>query len=151
MIEINKDILTLNSGIIVHQVNCKGVMGAGLALAIKKKYPVVYEVYKNRCNAGYRLLGSADIVLANHNDDNTTESLSVVNLYAQDDYGRDKRHTNYKAFELSLMSMKATLRGYDGNDIYFPYGIGCGLGGGSWEIILSLIEKHFPNAIICRK
>jgi len=43
---INRDLLTIESGIIAHQVNCQGKMGAGLALKIRKKYPQVYEYYK---------------------------------------------------------------------------------------------------------
>lgn len=32
------DILSIHRGIIVHQVNCQRVMGAGLALKIRRKY-----------------------------------------------------------------------------------------------------------------
>jgi len=41
------DILKVKSGFIVHQVNCQKVMGGGLALAIRKKWPIVYERYKD--------------------------------------------------------------------------------------------------------
>ncbi len=47
------DILTPNNTdrvvIVCHQVNCKGVMGAGLALQIKNKFPMVYKNYKDKC------------------------------------------------------------------------------------------------------
>ena len=34
---VDGDILDIEKGIIVHQVNCQGVMGAGLAKQIKSK------------------------------------------------------------------------------------------------------------------
>jgi len=33
----------------VHQVNCKGVMGGGIAKQIKERYPLVYKTYLNLC------------------------------------------------------------------------------------------------------
>lgn len=44
------DILTSTADVICHQVNCKGVMGAGLAKQIKQKYPAVFKLYKKRCD-----------------------------------------------------------------------------------------------------
>lgn len=35
-------------------------------------------------------------------------------------------------------------------NVYFPYGIGCGLAGESWSAVSSLTEKYFPNAIIVK-
>ena len=37
------NILSNNSGIIVHGVNCQKVMGSGIALQIKNQYPIVYS------------------------------------------------------------------------------------------------------------
>ena len=36
---------------IVNTINCKGVMGAGIALRCKQLYPEVFTDYKERCNA----------------------------------------------------------------------------------------------------
>ena len=35
---IEKNILTIEKGIVCQQVNCQGVMGAGLAKSIKEKF-----------------------------------------------------------------------------------------------------------------
>lgn len=43
---INGDITEVTNGYIIHQVNDKGVMGAGVALAIRNKFPAHYEDYK---------------------------------------------------------------------------------------------------------
>lgn len=42
---IEGDILTVTHGIIAHQCNCRGVMGAGLALQVRNKYSKVYSEY----------------------------------------------------------------------------------------------------------
>ncbi|WP_370956757.1 hypothetical protein AB3239_10910 [Bacillus subtilis] len=48
MIKIVKgNILDASEDIIVQQVNCKGVMGAGLAKAILNKYPNVKKEYQS--------------------------------------------------------------------------------------------------------
>jgi O-acetyl-ADP-ribose deacetylase (regulator of RNase III) len=45
MILVNGDLLTTPINIIAHQVNCMGVMGAGLALQIKNKFEWAYQDY----------------------------------------------------------------------------------------------------------
>ena len=142
---IIKDILTVEQGIIVHQVNCRGVMGAGLALYIKQKYPQVYNNYKKAC-AMYKpeeLLGKVQMV-------KITNNLVVCNLFAQLSYGRDKRYTDYNAFESCLK--KLAFKTDADTPIYFPYKIGCGLAGGDWETVYGLIDMylHNHNVIICK-
>lgn len=52
MIKIVKgDILQASEDIIGHQVNCQGVMGAGLAKQIRNKYPHVYDEYRKLCSS----------------------------------------------------------------------------------------------------
>ena len=47
---IQGDILRSDADIIVQQVNCQGVMGAGLAKQIASQYPEVLSPYKKMCN-----------------------------------------------------------------------------------------------------
>lgn len=42
---IKGNILDVEEGIIIHQVNCFDVMGAGLAKSLYTKYPVIKETY----------------------------------------------------------------------------------------------------------
>ena len=46
MSEIDGDILDVTKGVICHQVNTRGIAGAGLALQIRKKYPEWYKWYQ---------------------------------------------------------------------------------------------------------
>ncbi len=51
------DIFDSNTQVIVNTVNCKGVMGKGLALAFKQKYPEMFPVYQQECKTGRLRIG----------------------------------------------------------------------------------------------
>ncbi|GAC1391751.1 MAG: hypothetical protein NVSMB38_13120 [Ktedonobacteraceae bacterium] len=51
------DIFESDTQVIVNTVNCKGVMGKGLALAFKQKYPDMFDVYKQDCKTGRLHIG----------------------------------------------------------------------------------------------
>lgn len=142
------NILQVTEGIIVHQVNCQGVMGCGLALALRNKWPIVYIEYKemvHNAKTKSSLLGKTQLVKIRNN-------LYVANMFAQCRYGRDKRYTDYEAFMFCLVNLILKRTYYHLNlDIYFPYKIGCGNAGGNWNTIKTLIKNTIPKAIIVRK
>lgn len=113
-------------------------MGAGVAAQIKNRWPAVYKSYNERCigniiynNDTSELLGSIQICPINDHQ-------SVINMFAQDGYGKNGRYTSYDAFWLCLGEIrKCTM---PGDSIAFPFGIGCGLGGANWDVILKMIE-----------
>lgn len=147
MRQLKGNILNIKKGIICHQVNCKGVMGAGLALQIKKKWPEVYETYKDCHIGGITTLGRTIIKpIKGH-------PLYVANLCAQNAYGRKTKivHTNYKALEACLKSLAEwRVKNEPTMLVYIPYKMSCGLAGGSWTKVLSIIESHIPEAVIMR-
>ena len=125
-----------------HQVNCQGVMGAGIAAQIAKIYPKVkYEEQKYwslnyiRNHDTKSLLGQ---ILAVKTEDGRT----CVNMHAQDLYGREKIcYTDYEAFDRCLIKLKCLLlKEPDTLTVGFPYKIGCGLAGGDWEKIQPMLE-----------
>ena len=140
---IKGNLLDSDCDYICHQVNCHGVMGSGIEKQIKEKWPNVYAEYRNRyeyyVKAGisiYDLLGDTDLIFIG--DEN--KDRFVINMYSQGDYGYiDKRYTSYDAFSqcLELIDCHVPL----GSKIGFPKNIGCGLGGGNWNIIYALIEE----------
>lgn len=132
------DVVSERGGILVHQVNCQRVAGAGLALQIRQRWPEWYEFYRRCSNE----LGNVSVFLAE-------PAVIVASLYAQQGYGRNTVQTDYVAFDKCLRSLQYHLNilSYDGN-IYFPHGIGCGLAGGFWPSSRWLIERRFPDATI---
>ena len=127
------NIVTGDYPIFCHQVNCKGVMGAGLAKQIRSEYPIIYEEYKEYCKIKDNKLGTNFYT-------STLCGRICVNMFAQDGYGKDKRYTNYDAFKACLDDLAERLSyRFPNMPVAFPYGIGCGLAGGDWYIILGML------------
>ena len=143
---ITRDILTIEKGVIVHQVNCQGVMGAGLAKKIANKWPAVKREYESWCvQPGEDLLGTVSHT-------KVAESLFVVNVFGQLRYGKNQCFTNYVSLGRALRRVSGFARFFEvvSNNIYLPHGIGCGLAGGDWHVVSALIEQELPDAVICR-
>jgi len=51
------DIFDSKAQVIVNTVNCKGVMGKGLALCFKERYPDMFRVYQEECRTGRLRIG----------------------------------------------------------------------------------------------
>ena len=45
------------AGSLVNTVNCIGIMGKGVALEFKKRFPAMFEDYARRCGLGQVRLG----------------------------------------------------------------------------------------------
>lgn len=140
---IKKDITTETDGIILNGVNCKGVMGSGLAKAIRNKWPIVYSKYKE-LSFSDRLLGYVQFV-------KITDNLLVANCFTQDKYGSDGAvYANIDAIKLCIQSV---FEYADSKNLTIKAPkIGCGLGGLSWDddvlpVFLDL-EKTYPNVIV---
>ena len=147
---IDQDITAVANGIICHQVNCKGVMGAGLAKQIRSNFPMAYSEYMRAYREGRLKLGNVVFVLVN-----TSPMLIVAHLCGQDRYGRDRMYTDYAALKQCLTIVYQTVqpqRSLYGTDIpiYVPYNMGCALAGGDWSIVSNLIEVAIPDAIVAR-
>lgn len=143
MKELEGDILLVERGIICHQVNCLGIMGGGIALEIRNKYPELYSEYRKNCVDNTGLLGSVSVYTIN-------ENLKIANIFGQQNIGIGKGiRTDYDAVDKSLIELKKIINEDKTNlPIYFPKYMGCGLGGGNWSIYKEIIRLHFPDGII---
>jgi O-acetyl-ADP-ribose deacetylase (regulator of RNase III) len=140
---INGDILEIDEGIICHQVNCRGFFNKGLAQKIRQKYPVVYQNYIDYHNKFGWNLGDIQVI-------NISKTLSVCNIAGQLNYGKGLQ-TDYKALRFAMEGLsKIYLEDTRYNPCYIPYGMGCGLAGGDWEIVSKIIEEIIPNAVIIK-
>lgn len=135
---IHSDLLDIKYGAICHQVNQKGVMGAGLANQIWQRYPIVYEKYLEFLPTAK--LGDVLVVPID-------KCLSVVNLFAQTEIGLQKQQTDMSALRTCLLKLGNF---QSDKPIYLPYKLGCGLGDGDWNKV-RLIINRFNRAIICHK
>lgn len=142
---IEQDMLAIERGVLCHQVNCQGVMGSGIALAIKKKFPVAFKSYRAiyECFTRYKfpLLGYADVAPV-------TDSLYVANLFGQDEFGEGLQ-TNYYALTVALTKAYEMAKALS-LPFYIPFKMASDRAGGDWEEVLKIITIVCPDAIICR-
>lgn len=127
---------------IVHQVNCQGRMGSGVAKRIKDEYPIVYENYMKKCNESTPELCYMTIQLVPLYDEYTEGGWNpqCCNFFSQFNYGYDgKRYTSYDAFWNCLNLFKQVVP--KGATVAFPARIGCGLGGANWTVISQMINE----------
>ena len=47
---INCDVFKSGADFVLHQINCQGVMGSGVAKQVREKHPEVYSAYVTLCN-----------------------------------------------------------------------------------------------------
>lgn len=129
------NILNEPRGILVHSANAMGVMGTGLALQIRRKYPLVYKDYK-KLTTVLKANSVGKSVCTQINDD-----LIIITGIGQNGYGREPRvvYTNYEAIKkifefVNQIALTTNL------PVIFPL-IGCGLGHGDWKIVESIINE----------
>src|SRR5699024_6983937 len=133
------DILDAKESVIGHQVNCKGVMGAGLAKQLRNKEEKIYSNYRFWCETKPvdELLGSVQLVKVAHNK-------YVANIFAQYNYGRVGRYTNYTALKSGLTKLKEFSQS-NNLTVALPFGLGSGLAGGEWGVIYNIIDEVFDD------
>lgn len=134
------DILSVQSGLIVHGVNMQGKMGSGVAKAIRERYPQVYKDYMHAYESGNLHLGT--VVYTKINSD-----LIIASAVTQRFYGRvaNKRYVSYSAIDMAFEDIHNTA--YVKNlHVHFPQ-IGAGRGGGDWSIIESHIVPRLRHLL----
>lgn len=144
MIYVKGNLLESPVHIIAHQVNCLGIMGGGIALQIKNKWPRVFEDYKEfiedwkYCN-GELPLGHCLAVRLND------EQRTVINIFGQNGIGG--MATDYEAVRKAFIELKEYLISdkiyrYDSQiPVGIPYKMGCGLGGGDWDTYREMLQE----------
>lgn len=154
---VKGNLLDATEDVIMHQVNCQGVMNSGVAKQIREKWPEVFEEYRSFCRKygmrNFDPLGRVQIVEIN-SPNIASKKQFVANVFAQRFYGRNgKRFTDYDAFRSAVRDLGLTLRYaketqafmHSSPSIAAPYKIGCGLGGGNWDTILEIIEEELGD------
>lgn len=162
--EVYGNILDLEEGILVHGCNCLGVMGAGIAAAIKEKWPAVYQLYRHEHAANGLHLGQ--VIPVGHHDSpfgdalhevggmatvgTVPQKLIVVNAMTQYDVKKHRTDVpvDYDAVlacfaQIRLMALRTGL------SVNFPL-IGCGLGGGQWGRVAPMIAEGLGPKVTAR-
>ena len=141
MIEFRKDnLLGADVEALVNTVNTVGVMGKGIALQFKKKFPGNFKAYKRACdNEEVRRLVRCSQCLwtasPTHSTSSTSRPSSIGKEESRIEYVRD-----------GLEDLLHEIERLDINSIALPP-LGCGNGGLDWESeVRPLIEATFARA-----
>jgi len=132
---INGNLFEVPADILVNAVNCVGVMGGGIALEFKNRYPEMYEDYKIACSENRIRPGKIHIWTGHYPQ-------TIVNFPTKGHY----RHPSFEHFitdglkELRyyLISVETRIGDSQLNRINIP-ALGCGLGGLKWSFVAGQI------------
>lgn len=140
---VKGDILESDAPVIVIPVNCKGVMGKGLALQAKNKWPEMFEIYKSFCEGACPRFPSGlepgGVVCIQN-----TPSQFIACLATKDDWKNPSKleWVERGLKELIVMSVKVNRC-----HIAIPK-LGCGLGGLDWCDVKPIVYRVFENTPI---
>lgn len=134
MIEyIEGNIFDSPAQVIVNTVNTVGVMGKGIALEFKKRYPEMFEKYKIACEK--KLLAIGKLMLISAPD-------HMILLFPTKENWRFPSKLSYIEKGLIQFCNNYAQRGI--TSIAFPK-LGCGNGELAWEEVKPLMEKYLKN------
>lgn len=152
------DILEVERGVILHQVNALGAMGSGVALALRRRYPEVWAAYSAEINpqvngthpaGAAHHLGRLQLVPVGPRKDDG--ELWVANAVAQLSCrlgpSDSARYTSYDALDEAI----ATLAEWNRQPrlpVHYPL-IGAGLGGGHWPVIREILNHRLAGFDRC--
>lgn len=120
---------------LVNPVNCVGVMGKGLALEFKNKYPLNFEIYKKACDNASFNIGNLLIV--------PVDNKFIVNFPTKKHW---RNKSDLEFIKIGLEELKVAIKDFNIKSIAIPK-LGCGLGGLDWNEVFDLI-KDFHNSIV---
>lgn len=137
LVEKTGDLFTAHADVLGHGVNCKGLMGAGIARAFREQWPEMYREYRMLCDEG--LLKPGQIFPWN-----SPIGPSVINIATQEWPGRDAQ---YEWVDAGIHNALAYCRDRGLKSLAIPR-IGCGIGGLDWDVVrdaLEIASAEYPD------
>lgn len=133
------DLLASPAQTLVNTVNCVGVMGKGVALEFKKRFPAMFDDYVRRCELKQVRLGEPYLY-------RTPSGAQIVNFPTKDHWRSPSR---LKDIERGLDYLAAHAPEWGITSLALPP-LGCGNGGLEWREVGPLIHhklRHLPIEI----
>ncbi len=130
---IEGDIFKSPAQVIVNTVNTVGVMGKGVALAFKERYPNMFEQYKKVCEKHLLTIGKLMLVY---------EADYWLLLFPTKESWRSPSKIEY--IEKGLIKFVQTYADKGITSVAFPK-LGCGNGGLDWSEVKPVMERYLEK------
>ena len=129
---VTGDLLIAEREALVNAVNCVGVMGRGVALAFKRRFPGNFKAYKAACDRGELQPGRMFVF-------ETGELMPriIINFPTKRDWRARSRLADIEA---GLSALVAEIERHRIHSIALP-ALGCGLGGLEWTEVKPRIHR----------
>lgn len=133
----NADLFSIEAEAIINTVNCVGVMGKGIALEFKKRFPANFKLYEQACEQklvqpGQMLIYDSAALFGHR---------YIINFPT-------KRHwraaSRLEDVQSGLLDLRQQLQKLGIKSLAMP-ALGCGLGGLDWTQVRALIEQQLGD------
>jgi O-acetyl-ADP-ribose deacetylase (regulator of RNase III) len=122
---------------IVNTVNCVGVMGKGIALQFKNKWPANYQQYEIACKR--KLVKTGEMFV--HDSGGLIKPNFIINFPTKNHW---RGSSKIEFIQEGLEDLIVQIKRLNIKSIAIPP-LGCGNGGLSWAEVRPLIEQAFSN------
>lgn len=138
MIEfVSGDFFDYEADIRINTVNCVGVMGAGVALLFKKKYPKMFKDYYEACKKHEVIPGKPYV----WESVDLFSQLTIINFPTKIHW---KNPSEYEYIEKGLIWLREFLFNKGKSIVTLP-ALGCGHGGLEWEKVRNMIIEYLGD------
>jgi O-acetyl-ADP-ribose deacetylase (regulator of RNase III)/uncharacterized protein YwgA len=131
------DLLSSNAEALVNTVNTVGIMGKGIALQFKTRFPQNFKIYQEACKNGTFKTGQVLVV----KEGDLLNYKIIINFPTKSHW---KGNSKYEYISSGLVALKNAIQENNINSIAIPP-LGCGNGGLDWQIVREMIEEHLRN------
>lgn len=131
------NLLDADTEALVNTVNTVGVMGKGVALQFKEKYPLNFKLYSAACKKGEVKIGKMMVTR-----DSTLEGEKIIiNFPTKTEF---YRKSQYRFIEEGLQDLVRVIDHDQIKSVALPP-LGCGYGGLKWEKVKALIQQYLGD------
>lgn len=130
------NLLDSDAEALVNTVNCVGIMGKGIALSFKRRYPAMFRRYAELCKNGEVQLGRPYV--------DRDAGRIIINFPTK---GHWKAHSRIADVRAGLRYLRSHLDQWNVRSIAVPP-LGCGHGGLNWDEVRPLIERELGDLSI---
>lgn len=127
------NILDSHMQTLVNAVNTVGAMGKGLALQFKKKYPDMYQEYRQMCDRGELTTGKLHLFRASDH--------WILNFPTKAHY---RSKSKLRDIEEGLKELRKSYKIWGIESMAIP-ALGCGYGGLEWYDVRQLIARYLGD------